>query len=957
MAQAKPSVIMSTPVPAAEADRRLRPVLDALFRHNTKQALKLTNQALQKRPGWPAARALHACILLQTEKWDEGRDEVLQIRADIDAGRVPIDEDAANKLQLYYQETRQEHLAAQVYEQAWHADKNNLRLAEIAYALYVRSYAFSDGQKISAKLHRHAASRTQKYVLWPSVALWLQLTCTTPKLSGAANNVDDRMSKLLCAMVTKALDATSTPTAEAVRFASKVYVQYNDHKRAYNLISHPRLVMDEAEVLHLRASLPTTPATIGTACTDYEQLLSKYDADDWAHWLQYFECKKRHENWIAEAKTFVDGRIDDEYEQHNPRRGPFLARIELLYRENSIDQLLEAITAYFSQFGSKTTCAHDIRPYLALVQDKDWLERLFAALAQASEGRGCQYRITLSWLNLWHNRLEESPETLFSLYKSELSRELEPTDRQAGDDYILLAVHKLLPMKGIPNRYADSTAVARSIVILEAALTRSPFNFHFKLLLILLYTELGAMERVTTLWESLEVRHIQIATLSHLVLVPFFETGYHDSLQLVLEGVDRLWGECDREVPECVSKAFQAGSVNAAVEFINFRVRLENSAVLARAMIIEALHELVSAHGDSLGTHRALSTLTVLPRFTADDLQSGRALIANEDTKTLEFWELDQYDPNRRLLESNVDAAEQYTVLKASESATVCADLQSLTSLLRLAQLDNGSVNAEKVNYANIDPHCNGTIDGLARETDIRIRIASNLSDVKHILRRSTGSQSFENNDASDRTSSAVDTLEKAKLVSKDVFNSVEDALQDTEGLSRSSGTELSPKRIRRCGRIVFDTLIVTTVAISSLGRDLAKDRKRMKKLLVKTGDGVSHGKGMDFKHARDSVLAYREAILSACTRIQEWISNDLERDSDWAGSWLGPEEDMNELFAYLPDAVDRVELSEGQCEGSMKRVEFIEHVLSHIRSSHDSCAKILETLAAISQSLKLADF
>ena len=130
--------LITTAVSEAESVRRLRPVLDALYAQNTKQALKLVQQALQKRPGWPAARALRACVYHQSERWNDADQEMLELRSDLDTGKVPIDEDGARKMHMYYREMRKEKDAGEVYEQAWRADSGNLKLAEMAFCLYIR---------------------------------------------------------------------------------------------------------------------------------------------------------------------------------------------------------------------------------------------------------------------------------------------------------------------------------------------------------------------------------------------------------------------------------------------------------------------------------------------------------------------------------------------------------------------------------------------------------------------------------------------------------------------------------------------------------------------------------------------------------------------------------------------------------------------------------------------------
>jgi N-terminal acetyltransferase B complex non-catalytic subunit len=65
---------------------------------------------------------------------------------------------------------------------------------------------------------------------------------------------------------------------------------------------------------------------------------------------------------------------------------------------------------------------------------------------------------------------------------------LEKTERQHGDDYVVLAAHVLL------EKYREEQAIAfilHAIVLLESALSKSIYNFQFKMALIRLYLIIG----------------------------------------------------------------------------------------------------------------------------------------------------------------------------------------------------------------------------------------------------------------------------------------------------------------------------------------------------------------------------------------------------------------------------------------------------------------------------------
>ena len=397
-------------------------------------------------------------------------------------------------------------------------------------------------------MNRFATSKTQKYALWAAAALYLSIVSKTRSVDNT-DPPDQRILKLVCAMMSKALAASGTPSSETARFATRVYRDAGDHIAAKELISNPRLVMDDAEVLQLRSELVGIDDSVGDSIT----VLLNHDSDSWYHWLRFINHVEKDAEGKKKVFDLAKKVMELDQQDKVKKRGPLLSKLEILYRTEDYDCLAENIVEYFHHFGEKSICAHDLRPYICFLRENENFETVFAKCSAIVEEKGGCYDVTLCWLKLWFNRLDASPEELHRRYSTLLSSELEVTDRQAGDDYILLAVLKLLPpsLSNQKSSFEKGIALLKSITLLEAGLSRSLFNYHFKLLLIHLYIEVGGIERVEALWNSLGVKHVQISTLSHMVLRPLFEMGHHDSLSSLLANVGRLWNECDREIPEC----------------------------------------------------------------------------------------------------------------------------------------------------------------------------------------------------------------------------------------------------------------------------------------------------------------------------------------------------------------------------------------------------------------------
>lgn len=957
---AKATATISTPVPDAEAERRLRPVLDALHSHSHKQALKIVAQLLQKRPGWPAARALRSCVYLQMERWDEAAQEIDILREDLKQGRVPVCEDTAAKMHMYYKKIRREDVSAEIYEHAWRENPSEIGLAETAFCLYIRGEAFDDAQKLAMKLQRLSLSSTKNYSFWIAAAIWLGLMRRYQRLSQSESPLDLRLLKLSCAMMSEALKTRSPPPAEIVRFATRVYRQANDFKAAIKLISHPDLVMNIPERLHIRADLSFNSSK---DCEDYRVLLSQYSPNDWEYWLRYFDSISSSEgDWIEKAKEFVESVLTGIEDSREPARGPHLALLELHVRGNNWNGLVQAVVDYFRAFGNKAVVASDLRPYIVLLQQRD----LHVVVCQEIEAfaleKGFPYHMHACWLLVWLGILNEHPKELVQRYSEVKIDDLEATERQPGDDYVIIAAHKLLPVTTGPEKRLNNTVmVLKTILLFEAALSSSPFNHDFKLILLRLYAAVGGMERMFELWESLNVKHIQLATLSHFVIRPLFNSGHHVFLQETVDRVNELWGEIDGQIPDCITQAFLAGSINSAVDFVHFRRRLEQSSILADAMIVDAQLNIFMTNGEPIGVNRALSVLTMHPRFTISDFMGSgvKHLVTNEDEACFKFWDFQPYNPQSRLENMDEEVVREGTNYDPELVKSLAINLVSLLALLQLTDENSQEDGADEGCKYNINiPNelCGSDeVKSISPTLRLRFNIARNLLDVKKVLKNMLSASGQANGNADIEMTSQIErAVDEGSNCAAAILENVNLIVgNEAQGLE----TQLHFARaLSECGELVFDLMLLVAVTLSSFGRVLGKAKRKAKKCGTK-GEAKSSLAG-SYESCRRIVLGFRDALLEATNRIQEWLTSNVERSVDWPQATLG-HIDMLDVLEVLPDDVWHVRLEDGSrmTPDPISQEEFCKGILDSIQCSHSlSCKTLIETLTTITNRLRLAD-
>jgi N-terminal acetyltransferase B complex non-catalytic subunit len=964
--------LISRPVPASEAERRLRPVLDVLYHgDNPRQALKIATQAEGKRPGWPAARALRALALLRLGKGEEAQELAERILNDLEQGLVPADEDAAAKLHLFYRELpHREYLSARAYEIVARKNETISDLSETSFMYHIRARDFSMAQKIATRLQRTAPVVSislssqrprEEYAIWAVASLWL---------SNRGPGMNTKLNALVPALLKRALRGIPVPTAEVARFATRLFCDTGDYDAAGDLLSTENIVMDASELAHLRADVFFQANNSVKATESYRVMLAEGDSEDWGHWLRYISLAPH-----ADVIGLLDSLSNGTGEAGAPSRGQLLALMEVLFRQRDFAALRSAIVNYFKHCGFKSVCALDLKPYALAFATRengerdvdaceslchDLEESMKATSSDETDEKSSQRHITISWLRLWLNCLTESPERLFGRYQSLIVDCLESTDRQPGDDYLILAAHRLLPNTK-SERYENGPAIIRAILVIEAGLAQSPFNFHFKLLLIRLYTTIGAVGRAFDLWSTLDVKHIQIATLGHLVVRPVFHLGFFTQWTELAAVFRILWLECERDIPESVSRAFFEGSINAAVEFIEFRSNLERSAISVDVLLCDALQCICSGLEDAGALEAAWNTLGDYCRLSPAWLVPPCKLFKSDDRTVMEFWDLDSYCPDRCRVDmdsalsdssDDVSSVEQWSML-AKFIVTRC-----FIRILRGTGLSSGKDTAHgdaSVSTPSFDLGIESDLSLLKEGTKEVGEAGKSNAQVQYLVTLLHNVTSIYRYTLDPSDDSDVNNRETADVT----------YLEDTSFQLKSKSIDigrgkrcLSPFSLGDTGKYVHETLTLTAMAVKSLSK-ISLNRP------PPTSTPTTLTKWRRAKAvARLVTERYAKSAGTACQTILDLIApvvDMADEKSDWTRTWVGIQPNFagseHLLVAFLPETLPCPDAESSTCdEETLTREEFHETVIDAVSVSHiQSCSNILKSLNSISHTFKLA--
>lgn len=372
-------------------------------------------------------------------------------------------------------------------------------------------------------------------------------------------------------------------------------------------------------------------------------------------------------------------------------RGPALAVIhlnaEILRRlhaadpvdkkevEQTEERLYSLIVSYVDRFFSKMCCFTDLKQYLALFLDSSALTSAAAKAklvgyvhslsAESSVSNDATHEDggseeerkaglarlskrllavkTLRFLGFYDNKtitdLESLVKDLVSEYQSSNwlnagskggQREVQPTD-----DLLLLAAHFLLDIyqREVSAGHARRELLLQTAGLLEFGLDRSAYNFQMKLLLSRVYGYLGAANAMLSRHAELDVKYVQLDSLSFLVYDKMLRLGHYPEARKLTESIRRLHRSTANDTPEFIARAYRLGVYSKVIDMTTFVHKR-----MAKA------HTLAISQGESL-------------RFALHDALVGGSTKLYELVTISDAFEKD-VDALMELLASGADAAE-----------------------------------------------------------------------------------------------------------------------------------------------------------------------------------------------------------------------------------------------------------------------------------------------------------
>uniref|UniRef100_M4C111 N-terminal acetyltransferase B complex subunit NAA25 homolog n=1 Tax=Hyaloperonospora arabidopsidis (strain Emoy2) TaxID=559515 RepID=M4C111_HYAAE len=399
--------------------------------------------------------------------------------------------------------------------------------------------------------------------------------------------------------------------------------------------------MQAIDRLSLEATLAKNVANWTRCAAANRELLEQYNADDWTFLKGYIRARFKEKGDCtaaemltleAELREFLN---ELQSRPENERiRGPALALIhvcaETLRRLKPKDatvlqvetKLHALIVAYVDRFHSKACCFTDLKQYFALylnertsLSAKSNLVQHFSELSKISAGllknkpldgdidektrKDGQSNLSrrllalkaLRFLGYYATPGNFSVDDLNRLVQ-ELEDEYEATnwlnigsaggqrEVQLTDDLLLLATHFLLDIYQRSNGHREY--LKRAAGLLEYGLERSAYNFQMKLLLSRVYGYLGAADAMLKRHAELDVKYVQLDSLSFLVLDKMLDLCQYPEAQKLTIAIAALHRSTVHDTPEYIVRAYRLGVYSKVVDMSSFlHKRMKKSHTLA----------------------------------------------------------------------------------------------------------------------------------------------------------------------------------------------------------------------------------------------------------------------------------------------------------------------------------------------------------------------------------------
>lgn len=583
---------------------------------------------------------------------------------------------------ICYREVYKLEAIADLYENARKNCPENEDILSALFMAYVRLGDYKKQQQTAMLLHRLQPNKNP-YYFWAVMSIVMQSSENEKLAKGMFLPLAERMIK-------KYVDENKINAEAEVQLYLIILNLLGKWDEAYAIVTGPlgekltsETFFKERKSADLFSNLNKWP----DANAKFKFLLRE-NPDDWQHWKNYItSCLKIVQSrWeppedagdcdtdytIDMACKFISQTISSLSDKRS-LRGPYLAQLELIkvlrnHSELSVDGTgspMELFKEYFKVFGDKNCCYEDMKLFIDLITKPQQLELVDSFtktlelhnsegnIVFASDVKVMQRHLTILQLSRYLGMYDsKSTEEKLALSRECVQRyhhgltfgkDLLITDIQFSDNFLMMAAYLLVE---VWEELKDQHYLIEAIVQLQKGFKNCPANFQFKVLLIHLFSVLGAYGPCQQLYDSLEAKHIMNDTLGYVISNHMVRLGHFAAAGTNFGSMLKFFAVNHKETAEYLIAAYKYGSFNKIFEFVRFREKLQNSLQYACAKVESMLLDLILETSHHQSVEQMVTYMEIDPSEEGAPAVEFGKLCDNRDLRILEAWEKEVFDTN-----------------------------------------------------------------------------------------------------------------------------------------------------------------------------------------------------------------------------------------------------------------------------------------------------------------------
>jgi N-terminal acetyltransferase B complex non-catalytic subunit len=202
-------------------------------------------------------------------------------------------------------------------------------------------------------------------------------------------------------------------------------------------------------------------------------------------------------------------------------------------------------------------------------------------------------------------------------------------------------------MYEIASKMDSSKRLVEVLHLINYLLRNSPSNFHAKLLCLQIFHMLGCTYGAHEIYQSLDIKHIQLDSLGYLHCAHLPMTGIFSLAKPIYDQTLKFFTASYKDSLEYLAMCYRYGSFSKLIEFMDFREKLSNSIHYSTISVEALLQEIICFNGSSQQYNTYIQGMKIEPN---EDRIKYEELTDDRDLDVMIRW-----DPTFKFTSENLD--------------------------------------------------------------------------------------------------------------------------------------------------------------------------------------------------------------------------------------------------------------------------------------------------------------